>query len=171
VFLQGAINNPYLSEQLLSSWFQQFSLNASDKPTDTESLFLEKKEVISPVIAIVLNSAVTEDDFNKVSDYDNYFEVHKEFCNVINRYVYDYELAASISGDYISKRKKILNNSLEMKNYRYNYVKENWIYFENKFMAIPDPETREAVVKLLMVSIISNRSKIKNICEAFNYDY
>jgi hypothetical protein len=163
-FLRDSIQDPSYDKKLLDSWFETFMVNASDKPDNQKKLDLKKKDVILPVIVLVVDSPISESDFNKVCDYDNYDDICQQYRKTINGYVCDYEFYAEIVGDFLSKRKTATNTA----NYRFEFVKNEWKEYESKFLAISNVETREALTKLLLLTIITKRSKINEIKEATN---
>ena len=163
-FLRNAINDISYSKQVLDSWFETFMLNCSDKPDQQKKLNLNKKQIIYPIIAIVLYEAVTENEFGKVCNNDNYFEVMKDYRKIINDNLCDYEFIVEIIGDYFEKRNK--NPSIKLT--RYDYTIKYWKEFEKKFLEIKHDDKRESLVKLLVLSIISHCTLINDIKEASN---
>ena len=163
-FLREAIDDPSYDKQLLDSWFETFMVNSSDKPDNKKKLELKKKDVIYPVIVLVIDSPISQNDFANVCDYDNYTEITQEFRKVINRNVCDYEFFSEIIGDYLAKR----NYTSSKTNFKYDFVKSEWKNYESQFTSIKDLETREALIKLLLLTVITKRSKINSIKET-NY--
>jgi len=163
-FLRDAIDDPSYNKRLLDSWFETFMVNASDKPDSQKKLELKKKDVIYPVIALVIDPPISETDFAKVCDHDNYAEIRQQFRETINRHLCDYEFFAEVIGDYLAKKNTTINQSI----YKYAYVKEEWISYESRFSTISNAETREALIKLLLLTVISQRNKINSIKEATN---
>ena len=163
-FLRSAIRDTSYSKQVLDSWFETFMLNCSDKPDNQKALNLKKKQIIYPIIAVVLTDAVTENEFIKVCNNDNYFEVMKDYRKIINDNLCDYEFITEVIGDYFDKCKENPNAKLS----KYDYTIKYWSEFEDKFSEIKHDEKRESLVKLLVLSIISHRSLINDIKEASN---
>jgi hypothetical protein len=163
-FLREAINDPSYNKQLLNHWFETFMVNASDKPDNQKNIELKKKDVIYPVIVLVIDSPVGESDFAKVCDHDNYTEISQEFREMINRKVCDYEFFSEVIGDYLSKRILVTDKT----NYKYDYVRNEWKVYDSHFSAITNAETREALIKLLILTVITQRSNINRIKEATN---
>lgn len=162
-FLRSAINDPSYNKRLLDSWFETFMLNASDKPDSQKKLELKKKDVIYPVIVLVIEPPISENEFAEVCDHDNYPQIIQDYREIINRNIYDYEFVASVIGDFLSMRNKNTDS-----NYKYKYVKSEWQNFESQFSVITNAETREALTKLLLLTVITRRSKINSIKEATN---
>ena len=117
-----------------------------------------------PVIVLVIDTPLSEEEFNKVCDYEDYCEIEQEFREVINRQICDYEFVAEVTGDFLYKR----NQQVKSNQYRYTYVKEEWKNYEHYFNVIKDEEKREALIKLILLTIITRRSKINRIKEAAN---
>jgi len=163
-FLREAIDDPSYNKRLLDSWFETFMVNASDKPDAQKKLELKKKDVIYPVIALVIDAPVSENDFNKVCAHDNYAEICQQYRKIISANVCDYEFYAEIIGDFLSKRKSATNLST----YKFDFVKDEWKTYAARFSAISNGETREALIKLLLLTIIMQRGKISEIKEATN---
>lgn len=163
-FLRDAINNPSFNKRLLDSWFETFMVNSADKPDNEKRLELRKKDVIFPVIVLVIDPPVYESDFAKVCDHDNYTEIHQDFREIINRNTYDYEFISAIIADYLPKK----NLASDQSSYKYAYVRSEWKKYEEPFSVIKNSETREAVIKLLLLTVIMQRSIINSIKEATN---
>lgn len=163
-FLREAIDDPSYNKRLLDSWFETFMVNASDKPDEQKRLELKKKDVIYPVIVLVIDSPVSENDFNKVCEHDNYADICQQYRKTISANVCDYEFYAEVIGDFLSKRKLAKNTAA----YKFDFVKDEWKSYEARFAAISNAETREALIKLLLLTIITQRSKINEIKEATN---
>lgn len=163
-FLREALDDPSYNKRLLDSWFETFMVNCSDKPDDEKSVNLNKKQIMMPVIVLVIDTPLSEEEFNKVCDYEDYCEIEQEFREVINRQICDYEFVAEVTGDFLYKR----NQQVKSNQYRYTYVKEEWKNYEHYFNVIKDEEKREALIKLILLTIITRRSKINRIKEAAN---
>lgn len=163
-FLREAIDDPSYNKRLLNSWFETFMVNASDKPDEQKTLELKKKDVIYPVIVLVVDSPVSENDFNKVCDNDNYADICQHYRRTISANICDYEFYAGVIGDFLSKRKTASNSA----SYKYDFVKDEWKGYEARFTAISNAETRESLIKLLLLTIITQRGKINEIKEATN---
>lgn len=163
-FLREAINDPSYSQRLLDSWFETFMVNCSDKPDKEKSIDLTKDQIMMPVIVLVIDPPLEEDEFNKVCDYDDYTEIEQEFRNIINLHTYDYEFVAEVAGDYLHKREL----QKEKTNYKYEYVKNEWQNYKSTFSEIDNEEKKEAIIKLILLTIITRKSKINRIREAAN---
>lgn len=139
-------------------------INASDKPDEQKKLELKKKDVIYPVIVLVIDTPVSESDFYKVCDHDNYADICQQYRKTISTNVCDYEFYVEVIGDFLSKRKSASSTSI----YKYDFVKGEWKGYEARFMAISNTETREALIKLLLLTLITQRGKINEIKAATN---
>lgn len=156
-FLCEAINDPSYSKRLLDSWFETFMVNCSDKPKEEKELYLKKQEVIMPLIILVIDPPLEENEFNKVCDYDDYEELVREYRTIIDRRIYDYSFSSSVVGDFTQKKKVAADKT----NYKYEYVKCEWKQYEQNFCVIKDSYKREALIKLLLLTIIKRRDKIR----------
>jgi hypothetical protein len=161
-FLRTAIDDPSHNVRLLENWFETFMINASDKPNEEKEINLTKRQVIFTVIAVIINP-VTEADFYKVCDYENYDEITQEYRKIISENICNYEFTTQILADYREKKKKADNNT-----YKYDFTKNEWQNYENKFTLIPNKEKREALIKILLLTIITNNAKIQSIKTAAN---
>lgn len=161
-FLRDAIGDPSYSKRLLDSWFETFMVNCSDKPSDQKELTLTKNDIMLPVIILVIDPPLDENDFNRVCDYDDYEELVQEYRNIIDRRSCDYPYSSKITGDFLQKRNFVADKN----NYKYEYVKSEWRQYEQDFDTITDSYKREAVIKLLLLTVIARRTKVKQIKEA-----
>jgi len=163
-FLRVAISDISYSKPLLNSWFETFMVNAADKPDKEKKVDLTKRQVIFPVIAVVIDPPISDAEFNKVSDYENYAEIAQEFRKVIYESTCDYEFIAQVLGDYLDKRKTIADTT----NYKYTFTKDEWQNYEKEFASITNAEKRQALVKILLLTIITRNSIIDQIKGAAN---
>lgn len=162
-FLQSAIGNPSFNQRLLESWFHTFMVNAADKPDNEKklTLTLKKRDVIFPVIAVVIDPPIGDLEFAKVCDYDNYNEVVQEFRNTISEKTCDYQFITEVLADYREKKKTAAGTGT----YKYDFTNSEWKTYENKFARILSAEKREALVKILLLTIITHNMTIQNIKE------
>ena len=161
-FLRDAIDDPSYNKNLLDAWFETFMVNCADIPDTDKRVNLSKKNIVMPVIVLVIGNPLGEDEFSKVSDYDDYYEIEQEFRNIINRQICDYEFVAEVTGDFLYKRSMETVTS----GYKYKYVKCEWKQYEDRFSSIKDEEKKEALIKLILLTIITRRGKIEKIKEA-----
>lgn len=161
-FLLEAIGDSSYNKRLLDSWFETFMVNCSDKPTNEKELTLTKQEIMMPVIIFVIDQPLDEKEFNQVCDYDDYDELLQEYRTVIDRHICDYSFASKVAGDFLQKRNLVFDTS----NYKYEYVRNEWKQYEPDFCTIKDSYKREALIKLLLLTVITRRRKIKQIKEA-----
>ena len=161
-FLREAIDDPSYNKRLLDSWFETFMVNCADKPDKEKKLCLTKRQIMYPVIVLVIDPPIGETEFTKVCDYENYNEIEQEYRNSINRSCCDYELIINITGNYLIRRE----SSIDKRNYKYDFVKSEWRKYESRFMMIKNDEKREALVKIILLTIINQRTKLDGIREA-----
>jgi hypothetical protein len=163
-FLRGAINDPSYNKRLLDSWFETFMVNCSDKPDCEKSLNLSKKEIVLPVIILVIDPPIGEEEFSKVCDYDDYSEIEQGFREIINSQTYDYEFVSEIIGEFLYKRENVVDKN----SYKYEFVKSEWQKYENYFLFVQERDKREALIKIILLTIIIRRNKIDSIRKATN---
>ena len=163
-FLREELGDPSYNKALLDRWLAMFMANASDKPANEKSFEMDKKDIIFPVIALVISQPVSESDFKQVCGYDDYDGLMEKFRETLNRNLCDYEFVSGVAGDFLNKSL----HAPDMRSYRYEYVKNEWMQYEEQFSAIEDREEREAVIKLLMLTVIVRRQKIWKIKGAAN---
>lgn len=163
-FLRIAINDPSYNKRLLDSWFETFMVNCSDKPDDEKSLDLSKNEIILPVIVLVVDPPIGEEEFSKVSDYDDYSEIEQEFRGIINNQICDYAFVAGVIGDFLCKRESVA----EKNTYKYEHVRQEWKVYEDLFLFVKEKDKREALIKIILLTAITRRNKIDKIKEAAN---
>lgn len=161
-FLREAIDDPSYNKNLLDAWFETFMVNCADIPDASKKVNLSKKNIVMPVIVLVIGSPLGEEEFCKISDYDDYYEIEQEFRNIINRQICDYEFVAEVTGDFLYKRSLETSKS----GYKYKYVRNEWKQYEAHFSFIKDEEKKEALIKLILLTIITRRNKIEKIKEA-----
>jgi hypothetical protein len=137
-------------------------VNCTDKPDNEKHVDLTKKNIIMSVIILVIDTPLGEQEFSKVCDYDDYYEIEQEFRNIINRQVCDYEFVGKVIGDFLHKQGLQLNKN----QYKYQYVREEWQQYEDDFACVSDSEKREALIKLILLTLITRRRKINKIKEA-----
>jgi hypothetical protein len=164
VFLRSAIDDPTFSDSLLESWFTTFMINASDKPDEEKEVHLTKSQVIYPLIAIIIEPPIKEEDFYKVCEYENYTEISQEFRKLITENTYDYEFISEVLGDYFFK----LRNSDDKVNFKYEFTKNEWQNYEERFIHVSDEKIRQALIKILILTIILQNSKLSKIKSAAN---
>ena len=162
-FLRDAIDDPSYSQKLLDSWFSTFMINCSDIPDNQKECTLTKKEIIFPVMVLVLNPLVSEEEFSKVCDYDDIEELQSDFRTSIDRKVCDYQFVSGVIGDFLSSR---LHNGQKMT--KYDFIKEKWKNYEEDFLFVVDDQEREALVKLVILATLLKKKKINQIKEAAN---
>ena len=161
-FLRNSIDDPSYNQRLLDSWIADFITNCADKPDEQKELSLSKKEIILPVIILVIENTVSESKFSKVSDYDNFDELKKKYRTVLYKKECDYNFVSSIIADYMSERKA--NSNINC----YDYVNKYWGRYTKYFETILNIEEKESLTKLSVLSILLQRSKIEGIRKEAN---
>jgi hypothetical protein len=155
------------SSLLLDNWFTTFMLNAADKPDIEQKIDLPKSKVIFPIIAVIIDPPISDTEFGRVCDYENYSEVRKEFTNIINENTYDHEFIMKVLGDYVGKR-NMIEIMQDRSDYKYEYTKNEWQNYEKDFINIANIKIREALIKILLLTIITRNDIINRIKKAVN---
>ncbi|MCH5250389.1 MAG: hypothetical protein J1E98_10665 [Lachnospiraceae bacterium] len=161
-FLREAIDDPSYNKRLLDSWFETFMVNCADKPDKEKEVNLSKKSIVLPVIILVIETPLGVEEFSKVCNYEDYYEIEQDFRDIINRQECDYEFVAGVLGDFLCKK----NQQTDQGPYKYTYVKDEWTRYEPYFEFVKDIEKKEALIKFILLAIITKRSKIDKIREA-----
>lgn len=163
-FLREALDDPSYKNMLFDKWFALFMGNCADKPQKELKLELEKKEILWPIIVLVVDNNVSEKEFANICDFDNSEEIEREFYDTIYRSTCDVEFVISVLGEYNYQREYVENK----KAFKLQFIQKNWKKYEHFFTFIYDSEKREALIKLLLLKIINGKSKINHIKEATN---
>ena len=161
-FLRSSIDDPSYNKKLMDNWIADFITNCADKPKENKELNLSKKEIILPIIILVIENIVSESNFSKVSDYDNFDELKKKYRKVLYTKECDYQFVSSIIADFMCEKKSHSKlNSFE-------YVNNFWSKYEKNFVMINVDEEKEALTKLSVLSVLLQRSKIDGIRKEAN---
>lgn len=165
-FVSEALGDPSLNANLFDKWYTLFSLNCTDKPKDEMSFDKSKKEIMYPVIILAIDPPIPLEQFQKVSDYDDYGEIVKQYRDLINERASEYDFTSALLGEYNTQKANI--ESSNRANFKYDYVNNNWQQYEESFNQITDIEIRQAVTKLTLLTIIIKASKLDKIHKAAN---
>jgi hypothetical protein len=163
-FLLEAIGDASFSNRLLTDWFEILMVNAADKPDNEKKISLSKKQIIFPVIAVIIDPPITDIEFARVCEYEDYAEITQDFRKTIYETTCDYEFIAQVLGDYLVKRK----TAIDLANYKYEFTKNEWKNYEQGFMQINNENKRQALIKILILTIITRNEKINQIKKAVN---
>jgi hypothetical protein len=155
-FLRGSIDDVSYDKRVLNNWVTEFITNCADKPKEEKELTLSKRDIIFPIMVLVTENAVSESAFSKVSDYDDFEGLNRQYRNILYRKECDYQFMSKVIGDYLQIKKSKSYN-------RFDYVKSYWNKYESDFLIIEDSEEREALIKLSILSILLQKSKIEKI--------
>jgi hypothetical protein len=163
-FLLDAIEETSHSKRLLDNWFEILMVNAADKPDEEKKIDLTKKQIIFPVIAIIIDPPITDIEFARVCDYEDYIGISQYFKRTIYESTCDYEFIVQVLGDYLIKRK----TTKDTINYKYEFTKNEWQNYEQGFTHINNVEKRQALIKILILTIITRNDKLNQIKKAVN---
>ena len=163
-FLRESINDISYSNRILNDWFTQFFVNSTDKPDSQKCLTLSKGEVIWPILVAVTDGAVSEASFANVSDSDNYPEIIAEYRKTIYSKDLDFPFVTEIMYDYKIEKDKISGGT----GFKYDFVKNNWRKYSERFASITNESIKEDLIKIIMLSIIEKRMKINELKASAN---
>jgi len=163
-FLHDAIGDTSFSTRLLSDWFEILMVNAADKPDKEKKIDLTKKQMIFPVIAIIFDPPITDVEFARVCDYEDYTEITQDFRKTIYETTCDYEFIVQVLVDYLGKRQTVEDRA----NYKYEFTKNEWQNYEQGFMGIENAKKRQALIKIFVLTIITRNEKLNQIKKAVN---
>jgi hypothetical protein len=163
-FLRNAIDDKSYSKRILNDWFEILMVNATDKPDKEKKIDLSKKQIIFPVIAVIIDPPITEAEFNRVCDYDDYTEIIQDFRKIIYETTCDYEFIVQVLVDYLEKRKYATDKA----GYKFEFTKNEWQNYEQGFISIDNVGKRQALIKILILTIITRNDKLNHIKKAVN---
>ena len=115
-----------------------------------------------PIIILVTENAVSESNFLKVCDYEDFDGLKKKYRKVLSQKKCDYEFVTKVIGDYLQHNKGTLKCS------KIDYVTSNWEKYTVDFAFIDDEEEAEALIKLSILSVLLRRSQIERIRKEAN---
>ncbi len=165
-FVSEALGDPSLSANLFDKWYTLFSLNCTDKPKDELSFDKSKKEIMYPVIVLAIDPPIPIEQFQKVSDYDDYDEIVKQYRDLINQRASEYDFSSALLGEFNIQKANV--DSQNRAHFKYDYVNNNWQQYESCFNQIVDEDIREAVTKLTLLTVIVRAAKLDKIHKAAN---
>ena len=119
-----------------------------------------------PVIVLAIENPAKLEEFQKVSDYDDYDYIVSQYRRLINERDSEYDFSTPLLADYNIMRSQV--SSTERSQFKYKYVEENWKFYEKAFSEIKDDETRAAVVKLTLLTIIIRNKNLDKVRKAAN---
>jgi len=163
-FLRNAIDDKSYSKRILNDWFELLMVNATDKPDKEKKIDLSKKKIIFPIIAVIIEPPITEAEFNMVCDYEDYTEITQDFRRTIYETTCDYEFIVQVLVDYLEKRKYVSDKA----SYKFEFTKNEWQNYEQGFISIDNVRKRQALIKILILTIITRNDKLNLIKKAVN---
>ena len=141
------------TDKILNLWQHSFIINATKLTT-----FIEKKQMIWPVIAILCE--VNESDA-RLDDYDEHdvTEIIRKYKNVINNNCERFEFITKIISDYNEFGKDMISKERTTK-----FVDNKWKDYEDCFdIKSAEPSVKEMIIRLTINNVLKNRSIIKKI--------
>ena len=155
------VNIPGMGKQLLAMWQSDVFKNGSCKDASIE---LSKKELIWPMLVIITDIDLTDDDFIDSFDSDVYEEVVHYYKDLINSYCERFEFFVHVLCDYNNFKG---NKSAAQK--CAEFVDAKWKDYEDEFdVSSIGPEIREALTKIVLYNVVKRRIKINKIKQGVN---
>ena len=156
------LNSPGLTARMHTVW-KDFIFNNGTK--SNVKICLSKKELIWPIITVITDISYKADEELEeiIGDVDGevYDSVIQRYSDIINACCDRFEFVTKVIADYASYDKECPS----IRKARI-YIKERWSLFESEFKIIADEDTRRALTKVILFSIISNQRNINNIKHA-----
>lgn len=148
------ISIPDMGNSIMEVWQKDFFGNAT-KP-DTE-IVISKKEMMWPLIVLVVNEAVAS-DYKREFDDDEISDIEHKYRKIINQKTMMYEFVTKVITDFHSSRKKIKD-----------FVDESWGNYINEVTSIEaDTDVKETLIKIILYRILAQRSYVDKIKRGTN---
>lgn len=166
-FLDEAELKAFNDNELLRDWTFLFHANCADVPDEKKRVEMSKKEVMYPVIMLATKGGISRNDFSEVSDYENYEEIYERYRESINNRAYEYDFTASLLAEYQIEKGKVPKDDLN--GFMYKFVRENYANYRQYFDGVDEePETKDQVIMMTLLTIIKNAGNLKKIYNATN---
>ena len=150
------IENYGMGKQLHHVWCGEVFKNGTRKD---ESITLSKKRLIWPIIVITTNVDRTDGSFRDRFDSVQYDEVVRRFHETIDSCCERVEFFTKVLFDFNSYK-----NTGKVSEKTLNFVEEQWQNYRSEFEGAGiDPETVEALTKVVIYNVIRRRYDIENI--------
>lgn len=162
-FLIESIGDSSFSNRVFDYWYTIFDINATDIPTNKKPLCLKKEAIVWPIIDAVFSvDSLSEEEFNKMDNYQDFDEIIQTYRNIISLKGFKYEFINRVLNPYF--RLKSANPKVDT----YTYINNNWELFNEEFTSIDDNDVRRCLIKIIMLMIIKKNKKMRKIKEAAN---
>lgn len=166
-FLDEAELGSFNDKELLQSWNSMFIANCADLPDKEKKVELGKREVMYPVITLVTKKAVTQSDFAEVGEYENYEEILERYRESINNRTHEYEFTSELLAEYQKQKSEASRD--DRKGFIHKFVKTNYMNYRQYFDGVEeDPEIKDQVIIMTLMTIIENAYNLKKIYKATN---
>lgn len=143
-----------IGKEILQIWQRDFFQNATMPDT---AISIDKKKMMWPLIVLVVDKAVAS-EYKKEFDDDEIGEIERKYKLVINQQTMLYEFVTKVISDYrLSKQtaKEYINTSWN-----------NYLYTIESIEA--DDKTKEALMKIILYRILTQRQYINDIKKGVN---
>ena len=146
-------------KKLLKNGVLFFGENNSKKHIE-----LSKKDVVFPLILIILENQVDEDRYSKICEQDLYSEVMEKYDSLVRKLPSQYEFFSRVRSEFMNANKLTQLSKEE-------YVKRHWTDYDADFKnLIPEEKERESFIKIVLMATIMKREVIKKIKDAAGLD-
>ena len=146
-------------QKALKEWRLVFGENNSKKHIE-----LSKKDVVFPLILIILENQVDEDRYSKICEQDLYSEVMEKYDSLVRKLPSQYEFFSRVRSEFMNANKLAQLSKEE-------YVKRHWTDYDADFKKlIPEEKERESFIKIVLMATIMKREVIKKIKDAAGLD-
>lgn len=150
------IVNSVISKKLMSIWQNEVFKNGSKKDV---SINLSKKDIVWPMIVILIDPAKMANEFSESFDEALFDEINNKYYDVIEVCSEKYEFFAKVLYDYNSFVYEGSNI-----NKTKHFIHSSWINYKDIFNDIDDTdEVIEGLIKIILNNVIRNRIKIDKI--------
>ena len=139
-------------QRVLKEWCLIFGENNSKRHIE-----LSKKDIIYPLILVVIENQVDEERYTSVCSLDLYSEIMEKYDVLIRAIPSKYDFFTRVGGEF--RRAKMLSNLSKEE-----YIIQHWKDYEDDFKhLIFDEEERESFIKIVLLATIMKRIVIKKI--------
>lgn len=139
-------------QKALDEWRLIFGENNSKRHVS-----LSKKEVIFPIILIIIEHQVDEDLYSRVCNLDLYSDVMEKYDSLVRGLPSKYEFFTRVRSEFL-KAKELSHLSKE------EYIIKHWTDYNDEFQKlIPNEQERESFIKIVLMATIKKRETINDI--------
>lgn len=150
------VNIPGLGKKILDVWQNDVFHNSSKKDVGIE---LTKSDLIWPIMVIATDVERMEPELKELIDPSIYDEVISRYKNLIDECCDKCEFFIKVLSDY-----KQFKSSAKLSERIIDFVRSKWTDYKTFFsLQNADEEIQEALIKIILFSIVRNRYSIDRI--------